>query len=90
MRALRPRALVLSGRGVSLDVIARVIYAVRGVHNEATVFDFRGAFPDTGATMVARLGDGPLAARDLLLDHLHTGAREPVVSARRPVLAARS
>jgi DNA-binding transcriptional MerR regulator len=90
MRALRPQAIVLTGRGVSLDVIARVIYAVRGVHNDATVFDFRGAVPDTGATTVARLGDSPVAARDLLLDHLHAGACESAAPARAPVLAGHS
>jgi DNA-binding transcriptional MerR regulator len=90
MRALRPQAIVLTGHGVSLDVIARVIYAVRGVHNDATVFDFRGAVPDTGATTVARLGERPLAARDTLLEHLHATASQPASAPRRPVLAAHS
>lgn len=71
MRALRPRGIVLTGRWISLDAIGRVVYAVRGVHNEALVFDFRGAIPDTGHTTVTRLGDSPVAARDRLLERLH-------------------
>jgi MerR family transcriptional regulator, light-induced transcriptional regulator len=90
MRALRPEAIVLTGRWVSLDVIARVIYAVRGVHNDAAVFDFRGAVPDTGATTVKRLGTSPVAARDRLLEHMHAAWNESPATARRAVLAVRS
>ena len=90
MRALHPDAIVLTGRWVSLDVIARVIYAVRGVHNAIPVFDFRGAVPDTGATTVLRLGDMPMEARDRLLARLHAAGNAAAVSARRPVLAARA
>lgn len=71
LRALRPRAIVLTGRWISLDVIGRVVYAVRSVHNDAIVFDFRGAIPDTGASTVTRLGSAPIAARDHLLQRLH-------------------
>ena len=67
-----------------------LIYAVRGVHNEAAVFDFRGAVPDTGATTVARLGERPLGARDALLEHLHDSAGQVTPSPRQPVLAAHS
>jgi DNA-binding transcriptional MerR regulator len=89
MRALRPSAIVLTGRWVSLDVIARVVYAVRGVHNDAAVFDFRGAVPDTGATTVTRLGAAPVAARDCLLEHLQAIWSESSAGARRPALATR-
>jgi hypothetical protein len=71
LRALRPRAIVLTGRWISLDVIGRVVYAVRSTHNDAIVFDFRGAIPDTGASTVTRLGNAPIAARDHLLQRLH-------------------
>lgn len=70
IRALRPAAIVLTGRGQNLDLLGRVIYAVRAVHNEAAVFDFGGVIPDTGATTVTRLGDAPLVARDCLLEYL--------------------
>jgi MerR family transcriptional regulator, light-induced transcriptional regulator len=90
MLALRPEAIVLTGRWVSLDVIARVIYAVRGVHNDAAVFDFRGAVPDTGATTVTRLGASPVAARDRLLGHLHGAWGESPPGPSRPVSAVPS
>ena len=81
MRALRPEAIVLTGRRVSLDVIGRVIYAVRGIHNGAIVVDYRGAVPDTGATTVARLSSNPADARDELLGYLHA-AHSPQRPAR--------
>src|SRR5262249_23649925 len=64
VRALVPSVVVLTGRGATLDAIGRLVYAVRGIAHEATVFDYRGAVPDTGASTVTRLGDTPLAARD--------------------------
>ena len=48
LRALDPKAVVLTGRRVSLDSIGRLVYAVRSVVREVTVFDYRGAVPDTG------------------------------------------
>ncbi len=68
--ALDPRAVVLAGRSITLDALGRLVYSVRSVTNRATIFDFRGAVPDTGASTVARLGTTPLAARDVLLGRL--------------------
>jgi MerR family transcriptional regulator, light-induced transcriptional regulator len=70
LRALAPRAVVLTGHRVSLDAIGRLVYAVRSVAQEVVVFDYRGAVPDTGASTVCRLGERPLAARDVLLSRL--------------------
>jgi DNA-binding transcriptional MerR regulator len=70
LRALDPRAVVLTGRRVSLDSIGRIVYAVRSVAREVVVFDYRGAVPDTGASTVHRLGDSPIVARDALLARL--------------------
>ena len=70
VRALEPRAVVLTGQRVSLDSIGRLVYAIRSVAREVVVFDYRGAVPDTGASTVHRLGDSPLAARDALLARL--------------------
>jgi DNA-binding transcriptional MerR regulator len=70
LRALEPRAVVLTGRRASLDAIGRLVYAVRGVVQGVVVFDYRGAVPDTGASTVSRLGDSPVAARDVLLARL--------------------
>lgn len=70
LRALNPNAVVLTGRRVTLDAIGRFVYAIRGTVPEVAVFDYRGAVPDTGASTVCRLGEAPIAARDLLLTKL--------------------
>jgi DNA-binding transcriptional MerR regulator len=70
LRALAPRAVILTGRRVSLDSIGRLVYAVRTVAREVAVFDYRSAVPDTGASTVFRLGKTPVAARDALLARL--------------------
>ena len=71
LRALEPSAVVLTGRRVSLDSIGRLVYAIRSVVPEVTVFDYRGAVPDTGASTVYRLGDSPVSARDALMQRLN-------------------
>jgi DNA-binding transcriptional MerR regulator len=85
LRALDPSAVVLTGHRVSLDSIGRLVYAVRSVVREVTVFDYRGAVPDTGASTVHRLGDTPLAARDALLARLRAQQAAPGIT---PVAAA--
>jgi DNA-binding transcriptional MerR regulator len=87
LRALDPMAVILTGRRVSLDSIGRLVYAVRSVAREVTVFDYRGAVPDTGASTVHRLGERPVAARDALLTKL---APAPTATGLRPVAAVRS
>jgi len=62
LRALAPSGVVLSGSGLPLDEIARLIYAVRSSAPAVTVFDYRSAMPDTGASTICRLGDRPTAA----------------------------
>lgn len=86
LHALQPRAVVLTGDGAPLDALGRLVFAARRVGGDAvTVFDFRGALPETGASTVDRLGDRPLAARDRLVAHLD-GVTAPVaVPAAEPV-----
>ncbi len=80
LRALEPRAVVLTGHRVTLDSIGRLVYAVRSLVRDVVVFDYRGAVPDTGASTVFRLGLSPLAARDALLAKLDA----PLGPPRRP------
>ncbi len=89
--ALDPRAVVLAGRGISLDALGRLVYSVRSVGHRTAVFDFRGAVPDTGASTVVRLGQTPLAARDLLLSQLeeHRGRRSVTSPEPLPAITAR-
>ena len=85
LRALQGRALVLCGRNAPLDSLGRLVYAARQVGGELTVFDFRGALPDTGASTVTRLAAAPLRACDTLLGELDGTAprRRPVAVPRR-------
>ena len=89
--ALDPRAVVLAGRGISLDALGRLVYSVRSVVQQATIYDYRGAVPDTGASTVRRLGPSPLAARDLLLARLEEIAarRSATTVASLPAINAR-
>jgi hypothetical protein len=86
LRALKPDAVILSGSNVALDTIGRLVYAVRSVVQTATVFDYRSAVPDTGASTVCRLGEMPVMARDLLLAHLDAEPEAPVLL-QRPAVA---
>jgi MerR family transcriptional regulator, light-induced transcriptional regulator len=89
--ALNPCAIVLAGRGISLDTLGRLVYSIRKVAQHAPVFDFRGAVPDTGASTVRRLGQSPLGARDALLGRLEEVATGRVRAPARalPALSAR-
>jgi DNA-binding transcriptional MerR regulator len=89
--ALDPRAVVLAGRSISLDALGRLVYSVRSVVHHAVIFDYRGAVPDTGASTVRRLGQTPLAARDLLIAALETnhGRRAATRSVPEPAITAR-
>ena len=74
LRALGPAAVVLTGSRATMDVLGRLVYAVRQSVPGVEIFDFRGALPDTGASTVCRLGSSPVGAREVLLDRLTEGA----------------
>jgi len=89
LRALAPEAVVLSGAHASLDVIGRLIYAVRQGAGQVEVLDYRGALPDTGASTVVRLGEQPGAAANTLRECLALnsparGADDLRVAGQRP------
>ena len=83
LRALRPNAVVLAGRGAALDALGKLVYAARQAEPGVEVLDYRGALPDTGASTTRRLGDSPTAAAEALRERL-TG----VVALRSPVAVA--
>lgn len=66
LTALHPQAVVLGGRGASLDTLGRLVYAVRQIGGQVQVLDYRDALPDTGASTVTRLGSEPQAATQAL------------------------
>jgi hypothetical protein len=66
--ALDPRAVVLTGRGASLDALGRLVFTARRVAGEeVAILDYRGAIPHAGSSTVEVLPDGPLAAREAIL-----------------------
>jgi DNA-binding transcriptional MerR regulator len=93
MRAVRPGALVLAGRRASLDVIGRLVYAVRSAERALEVYDFAGALPDTGASTVRRLGSAPMAASATLLERVtarpaeHTAPAPEQLAPQRALLS---
>jgi DNA-binding transcriptional MerR regulator len=77
LQALRPSAVVLGGAGASLDVLGRLIYAVRQAgdgRREVEVLDYRGALAQTGASTVVRLADAPEDAAAALAKRLRSAA----------------
>ena len=66
MRALDPAALVLCGSGSTLDVVGRLVYAVRQMGSTAPLFEYRGAMPVTGSHSIPSLGGGPTEATENL------------------------
>lgn len=72
-----PAALVLSGRGVDLDRLGRLVFAAqRSAGGELPVLDFHGPLEATRTTGVERLDPAPLVARSRLLQLLD-GDAEP-------------
>ena len=74
LRTLAPRAVVLTGRRASLDMLGRLVYAARRATPlsgpEVEVLDFRGALQGEGSGTVPRLGPTALGARNALLSRL--------------------
>jgi MerR family transcriptional regulator, light-induced transcriptional regulator len=85
LRALRPNAVVLGGRGAALGALGKLVYAARQAEPGVEVLDYRGALPDTGASTTRRLGDSPTAAAEALRERL-TG----VVALHPPVVVSAS
>jgi DNA-binding transcriptional MerR regulator len=62
LRALDPSALVLCGNGATLDVLGRLVYAVRQTGSSAPLFEYRGAMPVSGSHNIPSLGSAPIEA----------------------------
>jgi MerR family transcriptional regulator, light-induced transcriptional regulator len=69
--ALDPRAVILAGRGASLDALGRLVFTARRIAgDEVAILDYRGAVAHTGSSTVEALPEAPLAAREALLARL--------------------
>jgi len=75
MRALDPTALVVCGNGATLDVVGRLVYAVRHTGAHARVYEYREAMPVSGSHAIPSLGSGPTDA---------TATMKAIVDGRRP------
>ena len=62
MRALDPSGLVLCGMGATLDVLGRLVYAVRQTGSSAPLFEYRGSMPVSGSHNIPSLGSTPSEA----------------------------
>jgi MerR family transcriptional regulator, light-induced transcriptional regulator len=62
MRALDPAALVVCGSGATLDVVGRLVYAVRHNGSGARVYEYREAMPVAGSHAIPSLGITPIEA----------------------------
>jgi MerR family transcriptional regulator, light-induced transcriptional regulator len=62
MRALDPAALVVCGSGATLDVVGRLVYAVRHNGSGARVYEYREAMPVAGSHAIPSLGTTPIEA----------------------------
>ena len=66
MRALDPSALVLCGNGATLDIVGRLVYAVRQQGSAAPLYEYRGSMPVTGTHSIPSLGLTPSEATQTL------------------------
>jgi DNA-binding transcriptional MerR regulator len=62
MRALDPAALVVCGTGATLDVVGRLVYAVRHTGSNARVYEYRESMPVAGSHAIPTLGASPIEA----------------------------
>jgi DNA-binding transcriptional MerR regulator len=77
MRALDPGALVLCGNGATLDVVGRLVYAIRQHGSAAPLYEYRGAMPVTGSHTIPSLGESPTEATQTLKTLVDAGAHRP-------------
>jgi DNA-binding transcriptional MerR regulator len=82
VRAIRgsaPAAMVLAGADATLDVVGRLVYAVRRAGSEAMLFEYRRATPVSGGHSIPSLGELPTAAAE----ELRRAFERPAAPARR-------
>lgn len=90
--ALAPRSIVLAGSGSDMPTLSRLVHTARQICGEIEVCDFRGAVPDTGASVVRRLGCSPMEAAEGLRQRLlNAGIDAPIrVTRVKPASEART
>ena len=87
MRALNPNALVLCGKGATLDIVGRLVYAVRQHGSPAPLYEYRGSMPVTGSHTIPSLGESPTEATQTLKTLVDAGALGDYDAARLSAVA---
>jgi DNA-binding transcriptional MerR regulator len=87
MRALDPTALVLCGKGATLDTVGRLVYAVRQVGSAAPLYEYRGSMPVTGSHSIPTLGQSPTEATQTLKAMVDAGGVPQQDTARLSAVA---
>jgi hypothetical protein len=65
---------VLCGKGATLDVVGRLVYAVRQHGSDAPLYEYRGSMPVTGSHTIPSLGESPTEATQTLKGLVDAGA----------------
>jgi DNA-binding transcriptional MerR regulator len=89
MRALDPDTLVLCGSGATLDVVGRLVYAVRQLGSSAPLYEYRGSMPVTGSHSIPSLGGAPSEATLTLKTIVEAGGHRLLVGESRLSAVAR-
>ncbi len=89
IRAISPSAFVFCGGDATLEVVGRLMYAVKQVGSSAPVLEYRESMPVKGERSVPTLGNGPTEAVERMRE-LIDGERIEVAPARPRAATVRS
>ncbi len=90
IRALDPTAFVFCGGEATLDVVGRLVYAVRQVGSVAPVFEYRETMPASGDHGIPSLGSAPAEAVERLKGYVDSGRLDQVLTVPEPTAEPRS
>jgi MerR family transcriptional regulator, light-induced transcriptional regulator len=90
IRALDPTAFVFCGGEATLDVVGRLVYAVRQVGSVAPVFEYRETMPASGDHGIPSLGSAPAEAVERLKGYVDSGRLDQVLTVPEPTVEPRT
>ena len=90
IRALDPTAFVFCGGEATLDVVGRLVYAVRQVGSVAPVFEYRETMPASGDHGIPSLGSAPAEAVERLKGYVDSGRLDQVLTVPEPTAEPRT
>ena len=86
IRALDPTAFVFCGGEATLDVVGRLVYAIRQGGSAAPVFEYRESMPVAGEHGIPSLGAAPVEAVERLKGYVDSGRLDQVLTVPQPVV----